>query len=115
MLSRGTEVVQLHSLRTSWYRLRMVARTGGYYGTEFLGFWVVTQEDPLSHTIFNVVLDAVVWHRVAVMVERLVRQYGHGWEVKHQSALFYTDDGMVASSDSGWLQGDFRTLIGIFN
>ena len=49
------------------------------------------------------------------MVERAGGQDGHGWEVRHQSAIFYTDGGMVASSDLGWLQGAFNTLVGLFN
>ena len=40
----------------------MVARMGGYYGAQFQGFWGVTQGDPLSPTIFNVVVEAVVRH-----------------------------------------------------
>ena len=38
----------------------MVAQAGGYYGTGFKGARGVTQGDPLSPTIFNVVVDAVV-------------------------------------------------------
>ena len=38
----------------------MVARAGGYYGTAFRGERVMTQGDPLSPTIFNVVVDAVI-------------------------------------------------------
>ena len=38
----------------------MVARAGQYYGTGFKGGRGVTQGDPLSPTIFNVVVDAVV-------------------------------------------------------
>ena len=38
-----------------------------------------------------------------------------GWEGQHHSALFYTDDGIVASSDPGWLQGSLRTLVGLFH
>ena len=38
----------------------MVARVVGYYGDTFKGFRGVTQGDPLSNTIFNVVVDAVV-------------------------------------------------------
>ena len=43
-------------------RLTMVARAGGYYGEAFKGARGVTQGDPLSSTIFNVVVDAVVRH-----------------------------------------------------
>ena len=42
----------------------MVARAGGYYGTAFKGKRGVTQGDPLSPTIFNVVVDAAVRHWV---------------------------------------------------
>ena len=38
----------------------MTARAGGYYGAAFKGERGVTQGDPLSPTIFNVVVDAVV-------------------------------------------------------
>ena len=40
----------------------IVARVGGYYGAAFKGAWGVKQGDPLSPTIFNVVMDAVVRH-----------------------------------------------------
>ena len=40
----------------------MVEREGGYYGTAFNGARGVTQGDPLSPTIFDVVVDAVVRH-----------------------------------------------------
>ena len=51
-------------LTTYWRRLTMVARAGGYYGTAFKGGIVVMQGDPLSSTIFDVVVDAVVRHWV---------------------------------------------------
>ena len=47
----------------------MVARAGGYYGTDFQGERGVTQGDPLSPTIFNVVVDAVVRHWVNGFME----------------------------------------------
>ena len=46
----------------------MVARIGGYYGAAFQGSRGVTQGDPLSSTIFNVVVDAVVQHWATVVV-----------------------------------------------
>ena len=47
----------------------MKSRSGGYYGTAFQGERVLTQGDPFSPTIFNVVMDAVVQNWVTVMVE----------------------------------------------
>ena len=55
-------------LNAYWHRLTMVARAGGYYGKAFKGERGVTQGDPLSPTIFNVVVDAVVRHWVNGLV-----------------------------------------------
>ena len=51
----------------------MVSWAGGYYGAPLKGYRVVTQVDPLSLTIFNVVVDAVVQYCLSmVMVEDMV-------------------------------------------
>ena len=97
------------------HRLTMVARAGGYYGTAFGGERGVTQGDPLSPTIFNVVVDAVVRHWVNRIVEEAEARGETGREVRHQAALFYADDGMVVSSDPAWLQGAFTALVGLFD
>ena len=81
----------------------MVARTGGYYGDAFKGTWGVTQADPMSPTIFNVVVDAVVHHWVTMALEEAEKRGDRGKEGRHQAALFYADDGMVVSSDPRWL------------
>ena len=74
----------------------MVARAGGYYGTAFWEECGVTQGDPLSPTIFNVVVDAVVWHWMVVMVEVEEEWGDRGQESRHQPALFYANNGMIA-------------------
>ena len=56
-------------LRAYWGKSTMVAQAGGYCGTVFKGARGVTQGDPLSPTIFNVVVDAVVRHWVTMAVE----------------------------------------------
>ena len=68
---------------------------------------------PLSPTIFNVVVGAVVRHWFDVMVESADKQSGRGQEGRHQNALFYVDGGMVAVLDPRWLQGAFSTLVGL--
>ena len=52
----------LRLLQLYWARLRMVVRAGGYYSAPFRGEIGVTQGDPLSPTIFNVVVYTVVRH-----------------------------------------------------
>ena len=46
----------------------MVARAGSYYRMALQGTRGVTQGDPLSPTIFNVVVDAVVHNWVTVVM-----------------------------------------------
>ena len=77
----------------------MVARAGGYYRTAFKGAQGVTQGNPLSPTIFNVVVDAVVLHWVTMEIDNAEKRGERGKEGRHQAALFYADDDMVASSD----------------
>ena len=93
----------------------MIAKAGGYYREMFKGARGVTQEDPLSPTIFNVVVYVLVWYWVTVMMESSEEWNGRGQEGRHHNALFYADDGMVASPDPRWIQGDFGTLVGLFD
>ena len=82
-------------LQTYWRRLTMVARGGGYCGTAFLGVRGVTHRDPLSPTIFNVVVDAMVRNWVTVVIAGAEERGARGKEGRHQYSLFYADDGMV--------------------
>ena len=65
----------------------------------FKGNQGVTQGGPLSPTILNLVVDAVVRHWLSVMVEGAEEQGKLGQEGMYQNDLFYADDGMVALSD----------------
>ena len=56
-------------LRTYWGTMTMVERAGGYYGDAFKGAQGVTQGEPLSPTIFNVVVDTVVRHWVTMAIK----------------------------------------------
>ena len=67
------------------------------------------QGDPLSPTIFNVVVDAVVRHWLEGLQNATEEKGATGGE-GHFSAVFYADDGMVGESDPAWLQGAFSAL-----
>ena len=101
-------------LREYWERLWMVARVGGYYGAAFKEFRVVTQGDPLSPTIFNVVVYTLVRHWSSLVEEISGGQDRRVREGKHCSAYFYAGDGPVTSIDPEWLQGAFDTFTGLF-
>ena len=61
------------------------------------------------------VVDEVVWNKVSVMVDQTGVQDRSGEDEIHQIALFYADDGMLASLDPGWLLEAFNTLVGLFD
>ena len=77
----GQRVIRL--LQECWSKSTMVARAGGYYGTGFKGERVVTQGDPLSPTIFNVVVDAMVRHWATLAVEEAETQGERGREGRY--------------------------------
>ena len=58
----------------------MMARAGGYYGEAFKGARGVTQVNPLPPTIFNVVVDAVVWHWIVGIVDETAEKGETGRE-----------------------------------
>ena len=111
----GVGVRVRRMLREYWDKTTMVEREGSYYGKGFKGERGVTQGDPLSPTIFNVVVDAVVRHWLTIAVTEAEKRRERGREGRHQAALFYADDSMLASSDPQWLQWAFTQLVGIFD
>ena len=74
----------------------------------------MTQVDPLSPTILNAVVDAVVRHWVMMALAEAEMWGARGDEGRYQADLFYADDGMVASSDPCWIQWAFDTLVSLF-
>ena len=93
----------------------MVASAGGYYGAAFKGFQGLTQGDPLSLTIFNVVANSVVCHRISLVSVSTRGQYGWVMEVLHCASFLYVDYGLVALTGPVWLQRAFDTMTGLFN
>ena len=50
-----------------WYHLSIVDRVGRYYGTPLKVHRRVTQVDHLPLTIFNMVVDVVIYHWVTLV------------------------------------------------
>ena len=60
------------------------------------------------------VVDVVVCHWVMMALEVSEKRGERGKEGRHQAALFYADDGMVALYDPRWLQWSFNALVSLF-
>ena len=95
----------------------MAEKAGGHYGPVFQIHYGVSQGDPLSPTIFNMVIDAVIRHWVTVVggPQEGSGQEGLGTSIQSLSVLFYTNDGLVASPESARFQGAFNALTGFFD
>ena len=86
----------LQILQTYWGRLNKVARVGGYFERPFMVYQGVTQGYPLSPTIFNMVLDAVIRHWVTVVTPTKVGMGGLGLTILNLVLYFYANNGLVA-------------------
>ena len=95
------------------------------------------QGEPLLPTIFNVVVDTVVRHWESLVAEGSGRDDSSRKEVAHptrvklrardegqcqteeglkvQEAILYTEDGILASTNLGWIHTTFDTLTGLFD
>ena len=95
-----------------WRDAELVCRASGYYGRPFRARRGVTQGGPLSPTIFNLMVDAIVREWVRVLQE----VHGMGLEdVRRLMACFYADDGLIVARDPEDLQVAFDVLTGLFD
>jgi hypothetical protein len=108
----GPNIVRL--LETFWDLAVLVCRAMGRYGEPFQAERGVTQGGPVSPRLFNIMVDAIVreWFR-QVFGDEVARD-GVGEAVRLFIALFYVDDGWIASRDPEQLQHSFGILIGLF-
>ena len=106
----------LRILQKYWDRLQMAAKAGGHYGPVFQSHHRVTQEEPLSPTIFNVVVDAIIRHWVTVVGgPQEGNKKGLGKSIHTLAALFHASDGLVTYPESTHIQGAFNVLTGLFD
>ena len=87
----------------------------GFHGDAFGATRGVTQGDPLSPTIFNIMVDAIIccWFSLVLPGGR-AEFNGLSESVAEQLALFYVDNGLLASTNAKWLQTALTCLIELF-
>ena len=97
----------------------MVKRDDGYFRSTFKGQHTVTQGDPLSPTIFNVVIDTILQHWVTMVsaMEGTVEPDTEGFRryVQRMAEYFYAENGLFVSTRANWLHQFFNVLTELFD
>ena len=79
----------------------MGAKASGYSGDTFKGYRGVTQGDPLSPTIFNVIVDAVLCHLVTVVAGEEEDPDGFGRAAGCIVKFLYADNRLLDYTSRG--------------
>ena len=108
----------LRLIRNFWDTAINVCWARGNYGKQFKAGRGVTQGGPLSAKLFNILVDAVAREWKRLMRETL--DFGGVGEEEREVmigelfAIFYVDDGYIASRDPDFLQRALDMLVEIF-
>jgi hypothetical protein len=95
----GPQMIRL--IRNFWETATNVCRAKGNYGRPFKAGRGVTQGGPLSAKLFNILVDAVVREWMRLVRETLDDSDGQlAVRVEELFAIFYVDDGYLASRDA---------------
>ena len=97
-----------------WDQARLVCRAQGNYGTPFRARRGVTQGGPLSPTLFNLLVDAVVREWLRTLYGAQVSSEWAAQVRRELFAIFYVDDALVASRDPVTLQRAVDVLVALF-
>ena len=105
----------LSILHQYWYFIIMLPRSNRCYGDPFKWYRGLTQRDPLSPNLFNVILDVVVrpWLRIMVEDARGTELFYHA--VQQLDSFFYMSISLLALTRPEWLQLEFNSLVGLFD
>eukprot|EP00978_Attheya_sp_CCMP212_P005927 scaffold13219_cov61-Attheya_sp.AAC.3 len=103
-------------LTAYWSKQKITAKASGYHEEPFTATPGVTQGDPVSPTIFNIVINVVVCYWLSLVCREDITANGLGYdEVKERRILFYAnDDGLLSLYNREWVQESYDVLIGIF-
>ena len=93
----------------------MIAKAGGYFRRPFKGYRGLNQGNPMFPTISNVVMDAVIRSWVAVVAPSEDGTEKLGLSIQYLEVYFYSNRGLVTSTQTDWLKRAFELLVRLFN
>ena len=74
----------------------------------------MTQGDPASPMIINIVVDAVVQAVLEELCSLQEVQHGMGWEAGERNLVFYADGGRIAGRGHKWVQDVLTVTVAMF-
>ena len=98
-------------MKTFWDNGILVCKAAGCFRLPFRAGRGVTQGGPVSPTIFNLMVDAIIreWEWLLI-----IRRIPLG-EIRTLISIFYADDGLIASRNPKTLQTAVDLLTGLFD
>ena len=97
-----------------WCVYRLVPRSGRYYIQILQMGRGATHGDPVPPTIFNIVIDAVVWGKLQEVCGPQESLNGLGWAARDQDTVLYADYDCIALRNPIWVQGMLKALVQLF-
>ena len=84
---------------------------GNFLGRPFGTGRGVTQGDPESPIIFNIVVDALLRAVLAEVCRPQEAHHGLGWVAVERSLVLYADDWRIMGRDPDWVQNSLPVTV----
>ena len=91
----------------------MVTKAGKYYGRPFITWIGVTQGDPVSPTLFIIIVYALFRATLQDICGTQDNQQGFRWLAGEHKICFYEDDRQIAGRDQIWVEAALTAIVRI--
>ena len=108
----GPNLTRLLKSYLEWQRI--APRTGKFLGKEFRTGRGLTQGEPASPMIFNIMVYVVVWEVLDVVCGPQEAQHSFGCAAGERKVIFYADSGRIAGRDHEWVQDAMSVTVAMF-
>ncbi len=111
----GVPPQMLRLIHNFWETATNICHAKGNYGRPFKAVRGLTQGGPLSAKLFNIIVDVVVREWIRIMRETLDDSDSEpAAQDEALFAIFYVNDGYIASKDAKFLQEALDILVKMF-